>query len=181
MKGQIIRGDNNPNYDPDGYPDTSDGFVEGFAEFMPAVMLNQPEYHRENLEGFGGHAGNRLNQEYAIAAILFDIYDNAATCGNAADDNTISLNIQQIWAILLTDNEDPWDRNGNGIVAESNGYLDIHTVSDLYNAFHDSALCDPNGDGVFTELNAIFTAHGYDPLDLIMMISIGHNERIINI
>lgn len=83
-------------------PTTADSMVEGFADFMSAVISQH--YKKEqagkflqySLESnFKVNSAKFLSEELAIAGVFWDIYDDGED-----DDDAISLSIKDIWNVM---------------------------------------------------------------------------------
>lgn len=143
----------------DDNPCTCNGYIEGWAEFMPCVIKNDEIFQDENMELNWHHAidhpffalyewTGRIGQEFAITGILWDLYDGNVGeqenyfivdgGGDAWFKDNVQLSIAQIWVVLCNP--------------------DIFTVKDLYFAFRDSGYISN-----IQDLKNIFIAHGWNP------------------
>ncbi|MFQ5970180.1 MAG: carboxypeptidase-like regulatory domain-containing protein [Nitrososphaerales archaeon] len=83
-------------------PTTADSMVEGFADFMSAVIS---QHHKKEQAGkflqyslesnFKVNSVRFLSEELAIAGVFWDIYDDGED-----DDDGISLSIKDIWNVM---------------------------------------------------------------------------------
>lgn len=90
-------------------PSTADSYIEGFAEFMPMVIADYSG--SENPHIYGGLGSLELNyratsrrglmEEFAIAGILWDLYDKNNDRGD-----TISIDLPDLWSILKVKRKD---------------------------------------------------------------------------
>lgn len=83
-----------------GYANESsaDSYLEGFADFMSAVVasVNEDNRNRAELEfNWIAWQNNGLSEEYAVAGTLLDLWDSGQS-----DDEPVSLDITQIWRML---------------------------------------------------------------------------------
>jgi len=93
-------------------PSTSDSLVEGFADFMSAVIRQYLENSQSapntayandiNLRVWDsfGHA-----EEDAVCGVLWDLYDVA----NPSDGDSVQLSLDEIWAVLKTYRADMYE------------------------------------------------------------------------
>jgi len=100
-------------------PTTADSMVEGFADFMSAVISQH--YKKEqagkflqySLESnFKVNSAKFLSEELAIAGVFWDIYDDGEE-----DDDGISLSIKDIWKIMSGEYDFPSYNKDSGVNA----------------------------------------------------------------
>lgn len=87
-------------------PSTSDSLVEGFADFMTAVIVRY--YAAKSLSAPNTSYANDINtrawdgcgfaEEEAVSGVLWDLYDVT----NPLDGDNIQLSMEEIWAVLKT-------------------------------------------------------------------------------
>jgi hypothetical protein len=99
-------GDNIPgNKNHNGFlnPSTADSFMEGFAEFMALVISDELSQDDSDIyAGFGSLEknyrpwdGKGLDEEFAVASLLWDLYDNDNENGDS-----LYYSIETLWEIL---------------------------------------------------------------------------------
>ncbi len=113
-------------------PTTEDSMVEGFADFMAAVIAQHYSTERAgkflqyNLEtNYKVNSSKDLSEEMAVAGVFWDIYDSGK------DDDEISLDIKRIWNIMSDEYSFPTYHEDSGVGAETRNvyYLkDLHYV-----------------------------------------------------
>ncbi|MGH9922769.1 MAG: hypothetical protein ACRD38_08460, partial [Nitrososphaerales archaeon] len=113
-------------------PTTEDSMVEGFADFMAAVIAQHNKNERAgkflqySLEtNYKANSSKYLSEEMAVAGVFWDIYDSGK------DDDEISLDIKDIWKIMSDEYSFPSYHEDTGVGAETRNvyYLkDLHYV-----------------------------------------------------
>jgi hypothetical protein len=113
-------------------PTTEDSMVEGFADFMAAVIAQHYSTERAgkflqySLEtNYKVNSPKYLSEEMAVAGVFWDIYDSGQ------DDDEISLDIKDIWKIMSDEYSFPSYHEDSGVGAETRNvyYLkDLHYV-----------------------------------------------------
>jgi hypothetical protein len=145
---------------------TSDSWTEGWAEFWPTVLADtlgeaSPYlYNGANFEinwkawnSVDGNGGQTVQKEdFAVASLLWDLYDDRADCGNLTwvmrdieHCDHIDLSISQLWAVI-------------GDTSTNN----LRDVKDVYDALVAGGIGqgDSDGDGL-DDLDEIFALHGF--------------------
>ena len=110
--GAWPEGDNLPgNINHNGFlnPSTADSFVEGFAEFMALVISD--ELSQDDSDIYGGFGSLEKNyqpwdgigrlEEFAVASLLWDLYDN-----DNEDGDSLYYSIETLWEILKVKRDD---------------------------------------------------------------------------
>ena len=132
---------------------TVDSWVEGWAEFWPCVLWDTLGYPNPRI--YRAHntridfeynwkawenQGTQSREEFAVASLLWDLYDSI----NSTDDDYIDLTMSQIWDII-----------------GSKTYSDLRDMKDVYDAFVAAGIGsgDSDGDGL-SDLDELFVAHG---------------------
>lgn len=141
---------------------STDSWVEGWAEFMSMMMLDHYGYPNANLYMVGGGGNNmetnyqvQTNEEFAVASTLFDLMDPVA------GEDCLDYSRAQIWNVIGSQHTFTGVQPGTRYIAG---------IYDLYRAFNDSGLAGIHGDcdtdGI-NNLDEIFIAHGayYDSDD----------------
>ena len=137
---------------------TPDSLIEAMAIFMASVIADKsgvtnPELYRMGINNRVGYVSLETNwlvwnkscsrswcpskEEFAIAGVLWDLYDTTAR------DETVQVDINQLWTIVSDPN--------------------IENVLDLYEAFRDAGIgqIDGRADSCgLTALDEIFVMHG---------------------
>lgn len=151
---------------------SSDAWIEGFAEFDSLAINIQTSVPKRCVAGgvsastycWAG-TGTDLEQnlqaqndeEFAVAGILWDLYDNAGINRNGlVDDDNVSLTIPQLWATISK------VRNFKAYYPGDISPRHIWYVRDLYDALKEDNIgqTDSDHDGV-NDLDQIFAMHGY--------------------
>lgn len=114
-------------------PTTEDSMVEGFADFMAAVIAQHYKNERTgkflqyDLEtNYKVNSSKYLSEEMAVTGVFWDIYDSGKD-----DDDGISLDIRDIWKIMSGKYDFPSHHEDSGVGAETRNvyYLkDLHYV-----------------------------------------------------
>ena len=140
---------------------STDAYVEGFAEFTSLVANRQTGIPKRcglasqsSLYCWDG-TGSDLekdyqatkDEEFAVAGILWDLYDNAEING-APDDDSVSISYDKLWAALTK------VRSFNNYSTGDVSPRHIWYVKDLYDALMEDGY-DKAG------VNEIFKSHGY--------------------
>jgi hypothetical protein len=116
-----------------GNPTTEDSMVEGFADFMSAVISQHYKNERAgkflqyNLEtNYKVNSPKFLSEEMAVAGVFWDVYDSGID-----DDDGISLDTKDIWKIMSDKYDFPSYHEDSGVDAVNRNvyYLkDLHYV-----------------------------------------------------
>lgn len=114
-------------------PTTADSMVEGFADFMSAVIAQHYKSERAgkflqyNLESnYKVNSPKFLSEEIAVTGVFWDIYDDGKD-----DDDRISLSIKEIWNIMSSEYNFPSYHEDSRVDATTRNvyYLkDLHYV-----------------------------------------------------
>jgi hypothetical protein len=158
----------NVNHGGDTNPCTCDGIIEGWAEFIPCMMTNNPLWpvgrtlvdtemnwnHAVDDPDYSTiqSAEEHLGQEFAIAGILWDLYDNKTLTENADlnhDGHFEGNEIGRLKDNVHLSRKQMWDVLDNP---------HIYTIRDLYAAFRRSGYIND-----INNLKNIFITHGWDP------------------
>jgi len=145
----------NGNCNHRGYTNhcTVDSWVEGWAEFWPCVLWDTLGYPGPHL--YRAHntwtdfeynwraweyQGSLSREEFAVASLLWDLYDPL----DSADNDYIDLTASQIWSVI-----------GNKT------HNDLSDIKDVYDTFVAAGMSggDSDGDGL-SDLDELFVAHG---------------------
>lgn len=113
-------------------PTTADSVVEGFANFMSAVIAQYygkeqaGKFLKYDLEyNYKVDSPEFLSEELAVTGVFWDIYDSGE------DDDEISLNIKDIWNIMSSEYYFPSYHKDSGVgAADRNVYYlkDLHYI-----------------------------------------------------
>jgi len=111
-------------------PTTADSMVEGFADFMSAVISQHykteqaGKFLQYSLESnFKVNSAKFLSEELAIAGVFWDLYDYGK------DDDEISLSINDIWKIMLSEYYFPSYHKDSGVSAMNR---QVYYLKDLH-------------------------------------------------
>lgn len=131
-----------PNENHEGYnnPCTCDSLCEGWAEFMSCVIADfyedEEPYIFRSWDIEVNHKDSEFDgtyEEFAIAGILWDLYDDHIEYESSSERDRVTLSIDDIWSVL--------------------GTKKIDTCEELYDEFKNSNLVDQ------TKLDEIFNLH----------------------
>lgn len=136
-------------------PTTADSMVEGFADFMSAVIS---QYYKKEQAGkflqydlesnFKVNSAKFLSEELAIAGVFWDIYDDRQ------DDDGISLSINDIWHIMTSEYYFSSYHDDSGV---DSMYRHVYYLKDLHFMLTQSL----DSKGLETELvEELFNNHG---------------------
>jgi len=142
---------------------TSDSWAEGFAEFMSCVIsAERGDDDADKYDWAGGPSSFERqwqdweDEEFAIASILWDLYDDSTTKdhpwgSDGIDDDNVDLTIKQIFNVIGVKHYLPVYYDSQGVWIGNQGkkeYRYIYYLKDLYDVFIDFAkLNDINKDG----------------------------------
>jgi len=121
-------------------PCTCDSFCEGWAEFLPCAMAYElqeyfpfpPQFFLANYYNLEDNNFGE-EEEYTIAGILWDLYDDVREEEAPDRRDNVQLNLEQIWNVLSNTN--------------------INTSEELYEAFQRSGLVKQS------DLDSLFNLH----------------------
>lgn len=146
---------NCPNHGGIDNPDTSDSWVEGWAEFWPCVLedhlggskpylyrMDIPISMEVNYRVWDRTIYGASREEFAVASLLWDLYDPIAK----ADSDNIDLSLDDLWALLgKPTNDNP-----------------LYSMHDVYRKLMDANLTNEDGTKVsIFDVMEVFVSHGF--------------------
>ncbi len=160
MQGQYASVDHYYDMNHGGFsnPTTADSMVEGFANFMSAIISQHyakeqaGKFLKYDLEhNFKVDSVKFLSEELAAAGIFWDIYDEGM---NGEDGDKISLPIEDIWKIMIAEYQFPSYHEDSGFDAMKRN---VYYLKDLHYILTKGEYTMKLDEGVVEEL---FRSHG---------------------
>ncbi|MCM2325064.1 MAG: hypothetical protein NDI94_01255 [Candidatus Woesearchaeota archaeon] len=135
----------------DGFlnPSTADSYMEGFAEFMAMVISGENGDYSPNIyasfgsmeNNFRPWDGNGFDEEFAVASLLWDMYDSHNDKGDR-----LTMTMEEIWKVLKVKRKDFYEYYTAFRSEYPKKAKDIDDLFKEHGFFHDTRT----GDGKYT-------------------------------